>query len=444
MRRVVWRCFAVCLFFAAPLLAQDGRITLDPPAPTSLTPIDAHVFVLCGEKSHTVTRVGNVIKIHVEPGVQVELCDPPVPYLVRVSIGTLPVGEYRIEVTVGALDSIPASRAFVVRDAAQRDFEIHPFAVPTNPFGLRLHLSSTHDAEVDRVFVGDVEISQANLTRENGAYTFPAPTRGRGLVDVRIVPKAGDSVTLPGALYYYDFGAPIDNSVFERILFPVLFQGAGAHGSQWVSEAAIANPQPWAVETVNHVFPFVCIFYPCGERLDPEFFISFSGHGYPHGIALIAPRAEADGLSFSLRVRDTARSAEGYGTQVPVVREGQMFRNTDLTLLDIPIDPRYRTKLRMYAFDYGEHGAYVTIDRAGSAPSESFFVPVRRTCDFNLCEAIPWYGELDLPSGNVDERVNVYVTIGDADSPAWAFASITNNETQQVTIVTADGEGGRP
>jgi len=224
----------------------------------------------------------------------------------------------------------------------------------------------------------------------------------------------------------------------------VLFQGAGAHGSQWMSEAAIANPQPWAVETVNHVFPFVCILYPCGERLDPDSFISFSGYGYPHGIALIAPRTEADGLSFSLRVRDTARSAEGYGTRVPVVREGQMFRNTDLTLLDIPIDPRYRTKLRMYAFDSGEHDAYVTIDRAGSAPSESFFVPVRRTCDFNLCDAIPWYAELDLPAGDVDGRVNVYVTIGDVDSPAWAFASVTNNETQQVTIVTADGEGGRP
>jgi hypothetical protein len=127
------------LLLAISAAAQTGRVNIDPPAPTSLTTVEAHVFVLCGEKSHTVTRVGNVIKLHVEPGVVPALCDPPVPYLVRVSIGTLPIGEYRIEVTVGALDSIPASRVFVVRDAAQRDFEIHPFAVPANPFGLRLH-----------------------------------------------------------------------------------------------------------------------------------------------------------------------------------------------------------------------------------------------------------------------------------------------------------------
>lgn len=432
------------LVFAASLTAQNGRVTLDPPGPTSRTPIEAHVFVVCEEESHTVTRVGNVIKIHVEPGPGQAICDPPVPSLVRVSIGTLPVGEYRIEVTAGALDSIAASRTFVVRDATERGFDIHPFTVPSQPFGLRLRLTSS-EAGVARVFVDDTEIPPASITpATDGSLSFPAPAHARGLVDVKIETNTGATVTLPGALYYYDGVAPLDTSVFERILFPVLFQSAGAHGSAWVSEAAIANPQPWAVETVNHVFPFVCIFYPCGERLAPDSFISFNGFGYPLGIALIAPRGDADGLAFSLRVRDTARSGEGYGTQVPVVREAQMFRNTDLTLLDIPIDPRYRTKLRMYVFDSGEHDAYVTLDRAGSAPPETFLAPVRRTCDFNLCDAVPWYAELDLPAGEIDERVNVYVTIGGADSPAWAFASVTNNETQQVTIVTADGEGGRP
>jgi hypothetical protein len=68
---------------------------------------------------------------------------------------------------------------------------------------------------------------------------------------------------------------------------------------------------------------------------------------------------------------------------------------------------------------------------------------VRRDCTAS-CDAIPWYAELDLSPGAENERVNVYVSIGGYESPAWAFASVTNNETQQVTIVTANGEGGRP
>jgi len=46
-----------------------------------------------------------------------------------------------------------------------------------------------------------------------------------------------------------------------------------------------------------------------------------------------------------------------------------------------------------------------------------------------------------LPSGAEDEFVDIYVTPYFSLS-AWAFVSVTNNETQQVTIVTPDGEGG--
>jgi hypothetical protein len=161
---------------------------------------------------------------------------------------------------------------------------------------------------------------------------------------------------------------------------------------------------------------------------------------------LIAPRPEADDLAFSLRVRDPSRAAEGDGTQVPVVRARDMFRGTDLTLLNIPTDSRYRVKIRIYAFDTGAHDAEVTVHRQAT-PNEvatRYFVPVRNACAGYGCDAIPWYAELDLPSSEAGEPVNVYVTVGGESTPAWAFASITNNETQQVTIVTADGAGGRP
>lgn len=421
------------------LAAQSQRIVLDPPGPTSATPIEARLYVACDPASHTVRALlGNVIKIHVTPGPLEGLCDPPVASLYTVSLGALPVGEYRIDVTVGERDSV-TSRSFVVRNADPGVFDVHPFAVPLQSFDLPVRLYAG-DLELVRAWVDGFLVTP--LTYDGVAYSFPAPPHASGLAGVTVETRFGVKHTLPGALYYYDLAAPPDPSVFERVLFPVLVETAGAHDSRWVSEAAVANPRPWFVETYNHVFPFVCLAHPCGERLSPDSSIAFSGFGRPQGIALIVPRAEAGDLAFSLRVRDTSRTAEGFGTRVPVVRERDMFRGTDLTLLDIPIDPRYRTKLRMYAFDTGEHEALVTLDRSGD--SQTFRVPVRRTCTGGECEAFPWYAELDLPTGAVNEIANVYVSIGGAESPAWAFASVTNNVTQQVTIVTADGKGGRP
>ncbi len=433
---------AISLLFAASVAAQTNGIILDPPGPTSVTPIEAHIYATCDPASYTLDRVGNVFKIHVTPGPFVVLCDPPVPQLLRVPIGMLAAGEYRIDVTVGLAESVPTSRTFVVRNGADSVIDIHPFAVPVQPFGLKLRLTA-RDLGVAKIFIDNVQVPAASVANVNGAYEFTAPAHARGLVDVKIETSTGATRTLAGALYYFDPAQPPDTSVFERILFPVLFHTEGAHGSEWVSEAAIANPRPWTIETYNDVLPFVCIGYPCGQRLSPESYVAFSGDGYPYGVALIAPRAESDNLAFSLRVRDTSRVAEGFGTQVPVVREDEMFRGNELTLLDIPIDARYRTKLRMYAFDSGDHFAWVTVVRAGNAPPENHLVPVRREC-MSYCDGIPWYGELDLPTGAENERVNVYVSIGSAESPSWAFASVTNNETQQVTIVTANGEGGRP
>jgi hypothetical protein len=436
---------AVSLVFTVSLAAQSPNIVLNPSAPTSATPIVAEVYVACDPLSHTFERFGDLIRIEVKTGPREAICDPAIGSRYPVPLGILPVGVYVMYVRTDIRDSVE-TRSFVVRNDARGAFEIHPFAVPTETLGLPLRLDAG-ELGVAKIFVDNVQVLPSLVTYHDDAYWFPAPGRRPGLVDVKIETDSGATHTSAGALYYYDHILPLDTSVFERILFPVLFHTPGAHGSEWVSEAAIANPGPWPVETYNDVVPFECIDSPCGERLAPRSSLAFSGAGYPHGVALIAPRAESEGLAFSLRVRDTSRAAEGYGTQLPVVREKDMFRNTDLTLLDVPVDPLYRTKVRIYAFDSVDHEAEVTVHRK-SAPnvvSARYSIPLRRECVPVECTGTPWYAELDLPvSEETDGRVNVYITLGRPASPAWAFASITNNETQQVTIVTADGEGGRP
>jgi hypothetical protein len=440
----------VALLLTLAALPAAARIVILPPDPTTKTPVSLRLFVACQYQSHQITTRGSGIRVHITRGA--EICDPPIATAYTVPLGTLSSGEHLVEVTVDDENNVVESTTILVRNGNATQAEIHPFAVPAQPFGAKVRISSdtvtlcgATCAGVS-VNVGGVTLSGNALTKTaDGALWFTAPAHTPGLVDVTVTTPS-TIINLPASLYFFDLTGPPSTSVFERILFPVLFQTGGAGGSQWVSEATISNPKPWFIETWNHVDPLVCIDYPCTERLHPGVVLSFNGIGYPQGVALLAPRAEAENLAFSLRVRDVAKEAEGLGTEVPVVRERDMFTNTDLTLLDVPLDPGYRVKLRMYVFDSGEHDAFVALRGSNAGPRLPAIlpVPIRRSCSEPACAWTPWYGEVDLPAGRPGERVNVYVSIGGIDTPAWAFASVTNNRTQQVTLVTPDGAGGIP
>ena len=446
MRRFRVPLSLLLLLCALPLAGEE--ILVLPPGPTSDVPVVLRLAVFCNRiDSHTVTVTGTLIRVVVTP--RPGTCpSPPLRLPYDVPVGILPSGHYTVEVHLH--DTI-FSKRFVVREAAPGLVDVHPFAVPTQPFGSRLRALAPAGCGGENcsgvtVDVGGVVIPSERIRGSNdGSIWFDAPPHAPGLVDVTVTAN-GSTFTTKNALYYFDRNAPPDLSVFERVLFPVLFNSKGAHGSDWVSEAAIANPSRWFVENFNRIDALPCIDYGCSQLLSPGAFLPFGGSGFPEGVALLVPRAEASRLAFSLRVRDVARQAEGYGTEVPVVREEDMFTSAVLTLLDVPLDPRYRTKLRVYSFDELAGGAFVALRKPETgAPITSFFTPARpRTCSEPSCAATPWYTEVDLPAGNEDERVNVYVGTGELDSLAWAFASVTNNETQQVTIVTPDGSGGTP
>ena len=435
--------FAPVLLFLCALPLAAEPIRLMPPGPTSDTPVTLRLDVFCNPiQSHTVTRNGTAIRIDVTP--QPGSCpSPPLPLPYDVALGRLPSGLYTVEVRI---HDAKYTKTFVVRNAEPGEIDIRPFAVPSEPFGSRLRAVYPlgcvgENCSGVTVNVGGVEVPRGRIRgSSDGSIFFDAPPHAPGLVDVTIT-ASGRTFTARNALYYFDRNAPPDPSVFERVLFPVLFNSKGAQGSEWVSEAAIFNPGRWFVENYNRIDAEPCIDYGCSQLLSPNGYFPFDGAGYANGIALLVPRPEAPHLSFSLRVRDVARQAEGYGTEVPVVREEKMFAGT-MTLLDVPVDPRYRTKVRVYAFDDDPYGASVVLQRGSRRTT--MFVPASRSCSGNACAATPWYGELDLPAGALDERVNVYVTWGGHAARAWSFASVTNNQTQQVTLVAPDGSGGIP
>ncbi len=449
MPRMVAPGVLLFLLLLSPLLHGQG-VYVFPPGPDSNTTIDIRVPLYCpGPISASVA--GSVIHVRVEDAAD-QCGEPPFLRPFGVKVGPLPPGQYRVEVDAGRLDR--RTTTFVVRNAGPKAFRVAPFAIPsTGEPRLPVRITNAPgEAPLCpggqcTIRVGEIVVAQKRV-EANGDVVFDAPPHAPGVVDVTIRrPGGGADVTVRAALYYFDRGAPPDMSVFERVLFPVLFDAPGANGSLWRSEAAILNPRPWFVETYNDIQPIVCIAPPCGERVAPGQFLRWSGGSYPQGVALLVPRGEADELAFSLRVRDLSRAAEGFGTEVPVVREADMFRNAGMTLLDVPLDSRYRVKIRAYVFDplHVQTGGAVgvLIVRSDGTRTRLRADLRRRNCAAGSCAATPLYGELDLPAGREGARADIYLSTPD-DALSWAFASVTNNGTQQVTLVTPDGFGGPP
>jgi len=171
--------------------------------------------------------------------------------------------------------------------------------------------------------------------------------------------------------------------------------------------------------------------------------------------------AGAGKVTFNLRVQDTSRQAQTWGTTIPVVREKDVYTST-LHLLDVPVDSHFRSALRIYDFDADDAPKQVRVriyDLCGP-----FFTPIPAECptaprvDTFLTltgGAVPQYPSsvmvadiltafpdlanvkaIPLPFG--DSRPAAVRVDIDPISPNlrfWAFVSATNNDTQHVTTI---------
>ncbi|HYI08193.1 MAG TPA: hypothetical protein VEK57_03900 [Thermoanaerobaculia bacterium] len=441
--------------FGVPAFGETPQLWMMPVAPTVDTPITFYFQGSC-HNVEAVKRDGSVITIEMTFGP----CSPPRtdPMIVPLPEGTLPSGEYRADVVIvhasGATEPVLVeSLTFVVRpDPNDAPIRVHPSAALTIGGAIVRISPSQPSDDTDfcptaqcRVAIGGIQMPASYDA--DGIFVI-APPHAAGLVDVHLIAANGQEYPAPDSLYYF---APGDDppmpSVFERVLFPLLFDTTGAGGTQWRTETSIANPNPYTIDNYNNIQPLVCVTFPCGERISPHAYGKFNGGEYAHGVALLVPRGEASALSFQSRVRDISHDEDSFGSEVPVVRERDMVRGGDATLLDVPLDPRYRARLRVYAFAEGDgeiSGATLNIDPHGPDPSFSDDVILRRECDGD-CSATPYYVEMNLRSLGVGSRANISITTARASDfrwMSWAFVSVTNNKTQQVTIVSSDGTGG--
>lgn len=249
----------------------------------------------------------------------------------------------------------------------------------------------------------------------------------------------------------------------DRILIPIfLYEPVeGANGSLWATELAVLNQGDTRIDLEGYDFNcgFGCVdtaarpgitFYP---RLNMG-----AGFSKPHGYFFLLTPVPGDpppNLAIKLRSRDLSRQMDDWGTEIPTIAESEAPVG-HFNLLDVPTDPRYRLMIRLYHFGTEAVQARIRYYATPTSVRSPYFGDVNP--DVLLAEetvvmtvppdaAVPEYEELpgyaEL-TGIVERhpvlashpRIRVEVESSVEDLKIWGFLTITNNQTQHVTVVS--------
>jgi hypothetical protein len=223
------------------------------------------------------------------------------------------------------------------------------------------------------------------------------------------------------------------DSRFERILLPItIAETPGAFGSRWASDIWYRSDADAPVQ----VFPLIVSDGFPGPHVTEPLQVALFGPGRPPGQFIYVTRELADQVHVSLRIFDTSRDALTWGTELPVVREAA-FTQKPITFLNVPSDARFRVMLRVYESDLRGLGrARIDVfDQASDAlvGSQTVDLPTLEPIDYN-----PGYAQLsltDLIANRPPAAYRVVVSPASARANLWAFVTVTNNQTQQVTTI---------
>jgi hypothetical protein len=270
-----------------------------------------------------------------------------------------------------------------------------------------------------------------------------------GAVDLKVrVAGHGEAVLLNA--FYYSPRAQAGRDDYMQVLVPLTsLEIAGANGSRWTSELRVFNassellrmpgPETFIVELP--IDPAVIVEPRTTEQV-------FLNRGLPgaDGAFLYVPIALLGAPKFSLRVRDLSKNAASLGTDVPVIYAHEA--KGDLTIVDVPVDPKYRGTLRIYGFTDAPMQVGVTVyPEDGDDVIQHFDLALNGIIHIENDPMPPYpaYVAIDpltaIVRASGHERVRIEITnfnaiLSPPPPPIWAFVSITNNETQQVTVVT--------
>jgi hypothetical protein len=297
------------------------------------------------------------------------------------------------------------------------------------------------------VSFGDIPVP----AREESAtrLVVTAPAHAGGTVDITVRLADGVEVTKPAA---YTFAASAEDN-WEKVLLPVYLDAplAGSNGTRWDTDFWLRNnggqpvqlaPWPCETEVCPAVVPFTTTVPAGTTRHDlPPFFRAPNAN--PSRVLFVSKPGAKD-VSMQLRVADASRAALNGGTELPVVRDGELLTGI-AELLNVPYDPaHFRLSLRIYDLAYSQSKFRVTlyVNEDGGPTSGLHSIELTaatdQTGDFRSQAAYVEYNFGDLESLNraFPNGLRVEIAPQTPGSRYYPLISVTNNETQLITLVT--------
>jgi hypothetical protein len=230
----------------------------------------------------------------------------------------------------------------------------------------------------------------------------------------------------------------------------------GAHGSRWVSETWMhySGPDGATIFPTPYCYAPLC---PTSTQLHPGVSalpIHVASGFESSGILFHIESSSGSGVVFESRIKDLHRQSDSAGPEVPVVREDR-FLTTAASLLNVPQSRGFRNLLRIYALPetanplveirYYELPDADTGRRVGAdaVPLRVDRVALQTSSTTGGLNLRPSYAAVahlqSLPEVAAVDAIWIEVVPLTAGLKLWAFVSVTNNATQQATLVTPIG-----
>ncbi|HEX6086639.1 MAG TPA: IPT/TIG domain-containing protein [Thermoanaerobaculia bacterium] len=304
--------------------------------------------------------------------------------------------------------------------AAHIPYSLSPASGPKSGGTTVILRGTFSNASQDVLFGG---VRSPSVTRlDEHTVSAVAPAHFGDAVEVEIFERA---VRLPAELTYtYRGDAPFEQ--FERLLLPIFLPPIqGAFGSEFRTYLRLSGVEMELFGLLPGSTPYPIGPFPTSAP---------APNGGTPGRFIYAPKDGVKTLAATLRVADTSRSAENFGTELPIVRASDFVEDV-LVLHGVPTDPRFRNTLRIYARDEGLLSIHI------ESESVSRQVQLRKN-DLNDPFEPAYAVFTDFPVGRGELRVTLEGPSARGPSPPiyylpfWGFVSVTNNETQHITTIT--------
>lgn len=409
---------------STPVAGQPFEITISGFWPTSTLPVVSDVFLA---DASTI-----VITLSVDGG-----GDPRTsPYLVRADIPALASGNYSVRVRIAERGSVRvfANPLNIMVGGNAPKLEIAPAhggIAGGTAVSITCPFASCAGAQVS---FGAKAAESVTVNGNRIVAITPSHFIGPANVTVRV----GSEERVHSSGYTY-----LSPNEYDSVLLPSFTarEIGGAFGSRWVIEHGMFNGNDVALE------PGIDFFHTTTSASLPARAVSPVPTEEPFNRApnwmVHVRRPLSDSVRYALRVRDLSRAEATWGTELPVVRERDFA--TRVQLFDVPLQPRFRQTLRIYALPEGRlccNELTVRFYPMNTATALHEMTVALRDAEVGAGSREfpmqPETTEIDFLGGiaQLAGHDRVRVEIESATRKIWAYVSVTNNETQHVTVVS--------